>query len=79
VGQVDELGNGGGVMVDLLLEELLPGTVLVRAHYAPTQVPSTLRPFVRMSSRASLLDLAGLDGCRSLKKPASVPAPNRPG
>jgi hypothetical protein len=35
--------------------------------YAPMQVPSILRPFVRTSSRARVLHVAGLwrmDGCR---------------
>jgi hypothetical protein len=41
------------------------------ALYALTQVPSILRPVVRMSSRVSILHLAvlrGMDGCRSSKK-----------
>jgi hypothetical protein len=63
VGQFDELRDGSSVVIGLLLENPL------LALYAPTQVPSILRPLVQMSSRVSILHLAGLrrmDGCRSL-------------
>jgi hypothetical protein len=64
-GEVEELGDGGCLMINLLREEPLS------ALYAPTQVPSILGPLVRMSLRASVLHSAGLrlmDSCRSSKK-----------
>jgi hypothetical protein len=58
-GEVEELGDGGCLMINLLREEPLS------ALYAPTQVPSILGPLVRMSLRAGL---RRMDSCRSSKK-----------
>lgn len=66
--QVDDLGDGSSLMVDLLLGNLL------LAERAPKPVPIILRLLVRTSSRASDLHSVGLrrmDSCL-LSKKASV-------
>jgi hypothetical protein len=67
VGQVDELGNGSALAVDLLLEGLFPGGA---CSHTDSQHPEAVGADVL----ANVLHLAGLrrmDGCLSSKK-ASV-------
>jgi hypothetical protein len=57
VRRVDELGHCHRLVGDLLLEKQFP------TSYAPIQVPSILKPCIRMPSRASILHFVGRWNC----------------